>query len=762
MKKIYLLILALGAGISQLTAQALTPHFFGVTTTGSGSDAGTIYRTDTNGTNLSIIDTFDIQQNGRGPANQELLEVNGKMYGVTNTGGNNNYGVLFEFDPVSGNTTVRHHFDDSTGKYVVCYLLLGSNGKIYGTAQQGGRYGSGTIFEYNTVSNVLNRKQSFAAFPAGRRPTGRMVETSTGVFYGVCDGGGSTNNGTVFKYTLSTNSIEDKDDFVSVESGRSPTGGLMKANNGILYGMAAYGGANSKGTFYQFDIAADSIKKLFDFDGLNGRTGRGTPIQIGGDLYGLTYFGSYSASSSGSGTLFKYNISGDSVNPLRYFSLTLGNYPTGELVPSTSGKYLITMSNGGANNYAGTILELTLSTRAIVARASFDNPLNGSSPRGNLTKSTVNGKYYGLASRGGAGGFGTIVEFDPINDTLINKHNFSPSYDGKKSTGGLVKASNGKLYGITEAGGLYGSGTIFEVDPTDNTVIKKADFTKTVGRMPIGGLTLATNGKLYGVTSRGAYLDRGAIFEYDISTNSLIKLKDIFPLASYPREMIQATNGKLYGVANYGGLAQGMLFSYDITLDTLIRHDSFRLATDGGYPQGKLLQATNGKLYGTTSGGGTHGKGTVFEFDINADSIKVLDHFTDSNGASPYGGLTQIANGNIYGATIGGNITGVGGQKYGVVYQLDLVADTIIPLANFNLNTNGYGGYGEFLEASNGKLYITSSSTAFGDRAGIINEFDPATNLLVGKTRLPGRTYGSLIELVSPNNASIDENKTTQ
>jgi uncharacterized repeat protein (TIGR03803 family) len=762
MKNFYLIILAIGAVISQLSAQS--PHFFGITTTGGGSGAGTIYRTDTNGTNLSLIDTFDVVQNGKNPSNQELLEVNGKMYGVTNLGGDNDAGVLFEFDPATGNYTVRHNFDDSTGKNPNCYLLLSSNGKIYGTATRGGVNNTGTIFEYNTTTNVLVRKQSMGtSIITGRNPNGKMVEASSGVFYGVCQAGGALNSGTVFKYTLSTNIIEQKDDFESNVSGRNVYGGLMKASNGILYGMTSYGGIGTNaGTLYQFDIAADSIKVLVHFNGLNGRNGRGVPIQIGGDLYGLTYYGNYS-SSTGKGLLYKYNIAADTISRVRTFGSTnTGYYPTGNLVPSTAGKYFIVMQTGGiSNNYAGTISEWNLSTNAFTNRKSFNAGLNGSRPLGNLKKSSVNGKYYGLASNGGSGDFGTIYEFDAINDTIINKHNFSPSNKGKRPSGTLVKAPNGKLYGITEEGGLYGNGTIFEVDPTTQILTKKIDFTDAVGRMPTGGLTLATNGKLYGVTIRGGAVDRGVIFEYNIATNTLLKLKNIFPLGYNPvGALIQAANGKLYGTSTYGGSAQGMLYSYDITLDTLIRHDSFRSTIDGSYPRGKLMQATNGKLYGTTSSGGTHGKGTVFEFDITADSIKVLDHFTDANGATPYGGLIQTTNGNLYGVTTRGNTSGIG-SKYGVIYQFDLIADTIKALAEFFNVSTGFGGYGELLEASNGNLYVTSSSKSGGNSEATLNEFNPLTNSFVAITRLLGQTYGSLIELVSPNNASIKEGSST-
>jgi uncharacterized repeat protein (TIGR03803 family) len=761
MKKIYLIILTLGVGISQLTAQS--PHFFGVTTNGSGSGAGTIYRTDTNGTNFSLIDTFDILKNGVQPFNQELVEVSGKMYGVTRSGGNNGNGVFFEFDPATGSYIVRHHFNDSTGKFPQCYLLLGSNGKIYGTAQQGGANNTGTLYEYNTTTNTLTRKVSFGIPVNGRYPSGKMVETSTGVFYGVSTSGGVTYAGTIFKYTLSTNILEKKDEFLSALNGSSPEGGLMKASSGILYGMTARGGSSGAGTLFQYDLTADSIKTLIQFNGQNGRNGKGTVIEINGGLYGLTNYGTYSTSGTGKGLLFRYDISSDTITRLRAFgSRVPGYYPSGELVPSTAGKFLILMRTGGIHSYAGAIAEYTVATNGIVNVGSFDRSLNGTSPQGNLKKSSVNGKYYGVAGYGGAGDFGTIFEFDHAIDTIINKHSFSPSDNGKKPTGTLVKAPNGKLYGITQAGGIHGNGTIFEVDPVTETVVKRVDFDLTVGKRPVGGLTLATNGKLYGVTSNGGASDRGVIFEYNISANTLVKLKDVYPLGNNPYAgLIQATNGKLYGTTLSGGIGYGIIYSYDIALDTMIRCDMFNRYDDGGHIQSRLMQATNGKLYGAARSYGTHGLGTVFEFDITADSIRAIDHFTDSNGSNPYGGLTQTANGNIYGITNRGNITGVG-SKYGVVYQLDLVADTIIPLHNFVASVHGYGGYGEFLEASNGKLYVTSSYSSSGDRTAIINEFDPIANTFLAKSRVFGSTYGNLIELVSPNSASIGEKEIAQ
>lgn len=755
MKKIYMIILALGAGLTQLSAQS--PHFFGVTTSGSGSGMGTIYRTDTNGTNKSLIDTFDLVTNGTRPDPQQLVEVSGKLYGITRTGGNHNSGVFFEFNPTSGIYTVKHHFDDSTGKFPASYLLLAANGKLYGTAQEGGTHNAGTLFEYNVTTGALTRKVSFQTTQDGRYPKGKMVEVSSGVFYGVCQSGGTMNRGTLYKYTLSTNTLSKRDDFNNALTGNNPIGGLMKANNGKLYGMASSGGSNGYGTLFEFDLTADSIDKKVDFILSNGRTPIGNLVEATtGKLYGMTQYGGAS-SGLGKGVIFEYDITLDTLKRLRSLgSSNLGYYPSGSFVQDSPGKFLILMRTGGPNSFSGVISEYTIATNSLVKKQYFDRTKTGTSPQGNLVKAVSNGKYYGVCNYGGTGDFGVIFEYDKAADTLINKVSFSPSPNGKTPTGTLLKATNGKLYGYTTGGGL-GYGTIFEVDPVTQHVVKKADFEGTNGKTPYGALIQAANGKIYGVTVQGGAQNYGVLFEFNSTTGTITKLKDMYSIfAGYSRSgLIEATNGKLYGTTYSGGVGYGVLFEYNIGSNTLTKRDQFE-RYKGGYPYGRLIQATNGKLYGTTNRGGNYDKGVVYEFDIAVDSIKTLAHFNDTNGSRPQSGLVQTANGKFYGMTTAGN-TGTTNQRYGVIYEFDDASDSIKAKANFSRYSTGYGGYGELLEASNGKLYGTSRFTSGGVGGASLVEFDPVTNAFISKSRIYGNTDGGLIELVSPNNASIKE-----
>jgi len=92
---------------------------------------------------------------------------------------------------------------------------------------------------------------------------------------------------------------------------------------------------------------------------------------------------------------------------------------------------------------------------------------------------------------------------------------------------------------------------------------------------------------------------------------------------------------------------------------------------DGAYPQGGLIQATDGNLYGITTGGSTYGNtdGSVFEITTKG-ALTTLYTFCSlpqcADGSRPYGGLLQATDGNFYGATDEGGET----NGYGTVFSI--------------------------------------------------------------------------------------------
>jgi len=181
---------------------------------------------------------------------------------------------------------------------------------------------------------------------------------------------------------------------------------------------------------------------------------------------------------------------------------------------------------------------------------------------------------------------------------------------------------------------------IFELDPTTGTVTKKFDLTADTGVSPAFNMTLATNGKLYGTAGGGGVHGQGTIFVFDPTTGSCEKVHDFdgpdtgaIPLGT----LTLAYNGKLYGTTSWGGqYNNGILFEFDYRNRTVTKRFDFDEIETGKAPRSGLLQSSNGKLYGTTEQGGVHSQGVIFEFDPRDGSFAKKRDF-----ALPDGGQAQ-------------------------------------------------------------------------------------------------------------------------
>jgi uncharacterized repeat protein (TIGR03803 family) len=173
------------------------------------------------------------------------------------------------------------------------------------------------------------------------------------------------------------------------------------------------------------------------------------------------------------------------------------------------------------------------------------------------------------------------------------------------------------------------------------------------GSFPSGGLTLASNGKLYGLTNQGGSNAQGVIFEFDPNTLTYTKKVDLEGISFTTNSMIRASNGKLYGLSNSGGAnGSGILFEYNPFNGSFSKKADLDRPSTGGFPSGDLIETSNGKLYGMTIVGGANDKGTLIEYDTATNIItKKIDFGGAITGSNPGGNLVQAANGKLYGTT---------------------------------------------------------------------------------------------------------------
>ena len=237
-------------------------------------------------------------------------------------------------------------------------------------------------------------------------------------------------------------------------------------------------------------------------------------------------------------------------------------------------------------------------------------------------------------------------------------------------------------------------------------------------------LLQGTDGNLYGTTYAGgdlacnAPLGCGMVFR--ISPTGKLTTAYTFhgPDGAGPDGgLIQAMSGDLYGTTYYGGTySNGTVFKITSGGELITLHNFDN--TDGYYPYGGLIQAANGNFYGTTGYGGAYDFGTVFQI-TRLGTLTTLHSFNLKDGALPQAGLVQAINGNFYGTTYDGGAYGAG-----TVFQIT-PQSKLTTLHSFD-RTDGYYPYAALVQADNGNLYGTTweggASTNCSDGCGTLFE----------------------------------------
>jgi uncharacterized repeat protein (TIGR03803 family) len=346
---------------------------------------------------------------------------------------------------------------------------------------------------------------------------------------------------------------------------------------------------------------------------------------------------------------------------------------------------------------------------------------DGGEPMGNLVLA-VNGNFYGMTLTGAlpnceAGrGCGTLFEITPAGE-LTTVHMFCSQTncpDGGFPSW-LVQGAGGNFYGTTGFGGAGAAckggpndqaycGTVFKLTSTGKLTTLHSFCSETNctdGAQP-ASLLQAANGNFYGTTLAGGtnavfpcndMLQPGCGTIFEITPDG--DLTTLYNFCSQtnctdglnPNSLMQASDGNFYGTTSFGGNNNcpqtdfGCGTVFEITpagkLTTLHSFCAETNCADGATPVG-LLQATDGNFYGTTSGGGAGGTGTLFEMTQAGKLIAPLYSFsfcyTGPCDTGYYPNLlVQATNGSFYGTTAGGG-TIVCGGKYpcGTVSSLSM------------------------------------------------------------------------------------------
>jgi uncharacterized repeat protein (TIGR03803 family) len=275
-------------------------------------------------------------------------------------------------------------------------------------------------------------------------------------------------------------------------------------------------------------------------------------------------------------------------------------------------------------------------------------------------------------------------------------HTFANGPDGYSPLAGLT-LKGGNLYGTTSAGPLdFGYGTVYQIRHvgsnwiTENVYLFKSHGD---GAIPVAPVVFGPDGRLYGTTQYGGVNDQGTVFRLT-PRSEICRTANCF----WNEEIVYSFNGadgaggtygnltwdelgNIYGTTLAAGLDQGYHGNvYQLTpsgngwnLNTL--HFFSPSNGDGYAPGGGVIFDKDGNLWGTTAGGGVSGQGTIFEVKnipgVGWQESLVYSFAGDTDGWLPAAGLVEDGAGNFYGGTQSG-----GAEGGGTVFELSPVGNS--------------------------------------------------------------------------------------
>jgi uncharacterized repeat protein (TIGR03803 family) len=364
-----------------------------------------------------------------------------------------------------------------------------------------------------------------------------------------------------------------------------------------------------------------------------------------GNLYGTTFSGG----AHGDGTVFQFAPGTGGYKILYDFCSETGcadgkNPYRVKLVVDVNGNlYGTTMSGGSAafGDGGGVIFELIRKKsgwryKILHTFCSKRDCKDGALPPVGLTYSgaSAGALYDGVSPLFGLGAY-SIFQIVPkeigsthwketVLHTFCQEANCS---DGAMPGAPLYMDGAGNLYGTTEVGGQANWGTVFRLSPSGDGAYGYdvlysfcAQANCTDGGQPESGVVIDATGDLFGTAagSGAGVTGPGTLFKLAPQERGSWQYTVLASFGgsngSAPLNVILGANGDLLGTTYGGGSGKkGTVFKFDGALQTIYNFCSEADCTDGARPVGGLIEDANGNLFGTTELGANHNSGTIYE-----------------------------------------------------------------------------------------------------------------------------------------------------
>lgn len=408
------------------------------------------------------------------------LNVGNKIYLATSSGGPYFNGSLLAFDTSTSALSNTYNVFEERYQFITNPIIV--NGKLYALNRSG-------LCEIDPNANILNRFIQMTA--VDNQQTAFIYHTSSKKFYTIVKGGMYKNNYLLQTEPNGSNSIPVFN-FGDELTGYNP-GGLIKGKDGKIYGILQNGGSAGGGFIFKMNIDGSNYQTIYEFKDDNGQMPTGKLLYASdGRLYGVCTRSGYTGLNNNN-LIFGINTDGSNYSVLKIFDILTDGAIIPELTENTAGGVLFGTTGVGGYPFAPKIFRINLIGTGYTVLRSFSNL--GLEGTGDCRQALVyyNGFLYGSKFTGSAGhGLVFRIREDGTGYKVIR--DFSAT-DGTAIINGLTLATNNKFYGTTFVGGTNGFGTIFSVNPYDSTFKVIYNFTE-YGDVMCGFLE-AGDGKLY-------------------------------------------------------------------------------------------------------------------------------------------------------------------------------------------------------------------------------------------------------------------------
>ena len=577
---------------------------------------------------------------------------NGQLYGVTADGNPESGGSVFSVDP-TGQVEILGRFPAPYQHYGT--LVEASDGNLYGVIRSSGIPDNAQLFKV-TPAGAISVFHNFDNTAEGASP-GDIIVGADGALYGSTFAGGAENKGAVYRITLSGEvTVLHNQGFYN----------LVLASDGNFYGTTSI----PKGRGILPDtlisrITPESVTPLYNVT--NAYLPDNFAAGPNGDLYGTTFL----FERHPGGAIFRLDSAGNFAFVFRFRS-TSGDFPASALVEHANGKLYGTTVSGGTHNL-GSVFAITPAGESATV-ANFRGH-NGRNPQAALIRAS-DGNFYGTTAAGGENDSGTVFRVSPAGELRTI---FSFPAGLRLSAGPLVEGGDGKLYGTLLrtfdqlTGARISDGSIFRIS-TSGGDLTTIPISNGDASDPAGGLVRGSDGELYGLTTGGVRSFQfvpGTVYRVTAhgtyTTIASLTADEGRPIG----ELVPSADGVLYAQTTPSVLGNPALIirlTSDGVKTTLYRFES----TAGGIANPFLTLGSDGNLYFPTGVRNLAGYSRILR--ITPQGIASVIATYDDPGIVPSSKLVETSDHHFYGTT---TVQSTSRWRGGTVYRVRLLAPKI-------------------------------------------------------------------------------------